>query len=154
MPFLVKLTIVNKKKGEVMKKWKKEDIKSILESRDEAILKGMLRIFDCQTEDEKHTDDTHVNNGIGFTGADAFILSKFSKFFNDRKYLTEKQFAIAKKRMIKYAGQLAKIANGEISVPQRVIVIPANWLRPSKPKKSAYSNYGGDGYAMMTGNYK
>ncbi len=55
-----------------MKVWKKEEIKDLIENRNDAVIRGMLRIYDLQTESEKVFGDTHENNGIGFSGVDVF----------------------------------------------------------------------------------
>jgi len=116
------------------KVWKKEDIVNMLKENPTAVLVGMLRIYDLQTVDEKAVEETTQNNGVGYNGFDGKIMSNLSTFFLSRKFLTEKQFNVAKKIIIKYAGQLTKIANNEISVIKRNFEIPANWL--SKPKNN------------------
>jgi len=112
------------------KKWKKEDIKELLNTNQVACIKGWIRIYELQTEDEKQTQDTHYNNSVGFTGADAYILSGIMDNYIKCGYtLSEKQFAIIEKKIKKYAGQLAKIANGEIVTPPSNIKIRKDWLR-------------------------
>ena len=115
------------------KKWTKDEIKRLLETNNVAVLRGMLRIYDLQTNDEKAVDETKYNNGIGFNGVDGYIMSKFSTFYNERKYLTEKQFNMAKKKIMKYAGQLTKIANNEIPEAGHFnVIIHEGWLRLKK----------------------
>lgn len=97
-----------------MKVWKKEEIKDLIENRNDAVIRGMLRIYDLQTESEKVFGDTHENNGIGFSGVDGDIMSSFVKFYNKTGFLTFKQIKIARKKMLKYAGQLTKISNKEL----------------------------------------
>jgi len=97
-----------------MKVWKKEEIKDLIENRNDAVIRGMLRIYDLQTESEKVFGDTHENNSIGFSGVDGDIMSSFVKFYNKTNFLTFKQMKIARKKMLKYAGQLTKISNKEL----------------------------------------
>jgi len=112
------------------KKWKKEDIKQLLIENDVAVLRGLLRIYDLQTADEKQDDDTKYHNNIGFNGVDGYIMSKFASFYMSRGYLTSKQFNLTKKKIMKYSGQLAKIANGIIPEARMTkITIIKNWLR-------------------------
>ncbi len=81
--------------------------------------KAIVAIFEYQTSHEQTVETTEQNNGVGFTGADAFILSSFAKQIKakgDRKIelgqrLSAKQMAIATKKMGKYAGQLTRIVN-------------------------------------------
>ena len=41
-------------------------------------------------------------------------MSSFVKFYNKTNFLTFKQMKIARKKMLKYAGQLTKIVNKEV----------------------------------------
>lgn len=97
-----------------VKVWKKDEIKELLETSDKLAIRGLLRIFQLQTADEQESEYTKHINGVGFTGVDGEILSSMAKFFKSRNYLSPKQMEIVRKRMPKYAGQLTKVANGEI----------------------------------------
>lgn len=83
------------------------------------IEKGIIRIYEFQTASEHHDRDVKFNNGVGFTPADAYILSSFAvQLINNPNYhLSEKQMRIAYRRMPKYAGQLINhsINSGKIS---------------------------------------
>lgn len=96
------------------KKWTKEEIAEKLMTDMVWLIRGLLAIYDRQTEDEKHSDVTKEDNGIGFNAFDATIMSDMAKQYKRTKYLSARQLLIVKKCMKKYAGQLAKIANGEI----------------------------------------
>lgn len=95
------------------KKWKKEEIQAKLASDDAWLIRGLLAIFKRQTEEEKANDTTKEENGIGFNAFDAPIMSDMAKQYNDWGRLTKRQLVIVRKVMHKYAGQLAKIANGQ-----------------------------------------
>ena len=97
-----------------MKVWTKDEIKGLIESRDDAVVRGMLRIYDLQTESEKVFADTHAHNGVGFSGGDGEIMSSFVELYNKTNFLSYKQMKIARKKMLKYAGQLTKISNKEL----------------------------------------
>jgi len=100
-----------------MTTWKKDEIKEKLMMGDVRwIERAVIAIFNKQTENEKEVESTNMRNNVGFTGADAKILTSFAKQLlkNKNRHLSEKQMAIAKRRIVKYAGQLAKIANGKI----------------------------------------
>lgn len=87
-------------------------------------IRGLIRIFKNQTADEQAQEATTNNNGIGFTGTDAKLLSSFAKQAQKRiawveskgwnvqynKMLSEKQFQILFKKMPKYARQLLEVA--------------------------------------------
>lgn len=74
------------------------------------LYKAIVAIYNGQTQDEKVSQATSHDNGIGFNGCDAFILSSFAEQINERGFLTAKQIEIARHKMRKYAGQLARIA--------------------------------------------
>lgn len=96
------------------KTWTKKEIRTALENDDRWLIRGVLAIYNFQTEAEKSQDATLEDNGVGFNGADAFILSQFAEQYKARGFLSRKQMDIARRKMLKYAGQLAKIANGKI----------------------------------------
>jgi hypothetical protein len=85
--------------------------------------RGILRIYENQTNDEQRTESTNHNNGVGFTGADARFLTSLAKWIikgrrdyrrREGQSLSEKQAARARRMMQKYAGQLARIAEQNI----------------------------------------
>ena len=88
----------------------KEFIKEKLKTDDRWLCRGILAIFSKQTYEEQNAEATIKDNGIGFNGVDAYILSSFAKQLQKGYKLSPKQLAIATKRMPKYAGQLLKIA--------------------------------------------
>ena len=94
-------------------KWNKATIRAKLEVSDVWLTRGLVAIYNKQTETEQSDGQTHEDNGIGFNGADAQLLSSYATQFTARGFLTPKQIEFARKKMLKYSGQLAKIANGE-----------------------------------------
>lgn len=91
--------------------WDKDSIRELLLTNDKAVMRGVLAIYNLQTESEQCCDETQVVNGVGFNGVDAPFLSNIAKWILDRGYLTEKQMVITRKKMLKYCGQLVMIAN-------------------------------------------
>lgn len=124
------------------KKEKKQFIDNLLKRVDlvgkEANLRGLLRIFQLQTADEKMSEFTVEYNSIGFTGFDANFMTSLAKQFISKKCLSEKQFISVQKNMKKYAGQLLKIALGEIDAADCNIdkMIPdtpvETWVSPAR----------------------
>ena len=94
-----------------MKTWTADEIRANLATSDTWLKRAIVAIYNKQTDDEKSSGNTHHNNGIGFNGADAFILSSFAEQIKARGTLSPKQTAMARTKMGKYAGQLARIAN-------------------------------------------
>lgn len=98
-----------KSKKEVVlngKVWTKESVKDLLKRNDEAVERGILRIYSFQTDEEKYTGATKTVNGKGFSKFDVEILSSFALQIRRGKHLTEKQMYKARPKICKYAGQL------------------------------------------------
>jgi len=106
------------------KTWNKNEIKRNLQKDDLWVIRGVLAIYNRQTSEEQQIQDTKEHNGVGFNGVDGHIMSSFAEQIRQwesnpspQKYrtpLSVKQLQIARKKIIKYSGQLTKIANGEI----------------------------------------
>lgn len=85
-------------------------IRNAMNSDARQAVRGMLRIFEYQTEDEKRTESTRDHNGVGFTGVDGEILSSFAKQVMAGRTMSPKQMNLIFKKMPKYAKQLEGIA--------------------------------------------
>lgn len=99
------------------KHWNRENIQAILAERDDAVTRGMTVIHRFQTADERVTQTATEHNKVGWSKFDARIMSSLVVFYERRGYLSRKQMNIARRKMSKYAGQLAKVANGDVQVP-------------------------------------
>lgn len=74
--------------------------------------KGLLRIYKEQTDAEKATSTTREDNGVGFSGFDAEILTSLVEWIQAGRDLTPWQVnKVLLKKMPKYAGQLIKLTN-------------------------------------------
>jgi hypothetical protein len=96
---------------EIKRVWTKDEIKALLEKSDEMVRRSLIKIYECQTELEKQMATAHEDNGIGFNKYDAEILTSIAEQCKKHGRLSEKQIALARKRLPKYAGQLARLAN-------------------------------------------
>lgn len=92
----------------------KDFIKEKILTNDLWLARGVVAIYKRQTSQEQNVGKTIDNNGVGFNGVDSEILTSFAEFFLKRGFLSPKQIHIARKKMVKYCGQLAKIANKEL----------------------------------------
>lgn len=97
------------------KAWSVEEIRNRLATNDKWLERGLVAIYRFQTESEKNLGATVEDNGVGFNGVDSVILTSFAQQLSHRGFLTPKQREIARKKMLKYARQLTKIANGELN---------------------------------------
>ena len=94
-----------------MKTWTVEEIKVLLEKNDVVVCRSLMQMYECQTDDEKMYKETSHDNGIGFNAFDSKYLSSLAEFYNEYHYLSNKQIAIARKKLMKYSKQIVKLAN-------------------------------------------
>lgn len=91
--------------------WTKEDIRALLETNDKMVERSLLKMYDRQEDDEKAAQETRKHNSVGFNGADAPILSSIAQQLTNKGWISQKQRELCRKKLMKYAGQLAEIAN-------------------------------------------
>ena len=94
-----------------MRVWTEEEVKNLIQTNDKVLYGALKKLYACQTADERAVGQTEENNGVGFNGVDAPILSSMAEFLNNRGYLTDKQKVIVRKKLVKYNRQLTKLAN-------------------------------------------
>lgn len=68
--------------------------------------RAIVKLWQRQTSDEQMAQQTGHDNGVGFNGTDAFILSSFAEQINKGRTLSVKQLAIAFKKLPKYTKQI------------------------------------------------
>jgi hypothetical protein len=98
--------------------WTKETILPLL-ANDRMLERSIIRIWHRQTTEEKLSQTTAQHNGMGFTAFDAAYLSSLAEWIQkgqtkgipEGRRLSDKQKVIARRKMQKYAGQLAIVAN-------------------------------------------
>ncbi len=106
--------------ADIQRIWNKEEIRDNLQNDNHWLVRGVVAVYEYQTADEQVSEETRESNGIGFNAVDAGIMSSFAKQIKKwdpvkfNSPLSPKQLVIARKKMIKYSGQLARIANGEV----------------------------------------
>lgn len=91
--------------------WAEEEIKNLVQTNDVVLYGALKKLYACQTDDEQRCGDTKEHNGKGFNGTDAKFLSSTAEFLHKRGFLTDKQKAIVRRKMIKYTKQLTRLAN-------------------------------------------
>lgn len=95
-------------KIEVVKFYKQQ-----LSTNERWAIQGLKRIAMRQTSYELESEATRDENGVGFSGPDAEILTSFYKRVEKGWPLTEKQMKILFRLMPRYAGQLLSISISE-----------------------------------------
>lgn len=94
--------------------WTMDEIKELIKTNDKMVARSVVKLWELQTASEQAAQETHERNGVGFNGIDAAILSSFAEWYKAHGYLSQKQTALARKKLVKYSGQLVRIANGTI----------------------------------------
>lgn len=91
--------------------WTEEEIKVLVQTNDKVLYGALRKLYACQTSDEIEIGAANHRNGAGFNGVDAKIMTSFCEFLNKTGFLTYKQKAICRKKMVKYTKQLTVLAN-------------------------------------------
>lgn len=97
------------------KRWTPEEIKELISKDDKAVMRAVVRLFTLQTAQEQQAGVTKEHNKIGFNGPDSPVLSYYAKWIQEKGALTGSHLNHARNRVRKYAGQLARVANGELT---------------------------------------
>ena len=86
--------------------------KKITTDRNWAI-RGLLRIYENQTEEEKSCAYTISDNGIGFSAIDSKFLTSVCEFYLKTNFISDKQMSIVFTKIKKYAVQIHSLADIE-----------------------------------------
>jgi hypothetical protein len=85
-------------------------IKHKLYSDQKWLERGVVAIYEQQTDSEKRVDISLEHNKMGFSGYDATIMSTYAKWIITGGHLTGHHYFKVRAKMMKYATQLAKLA--------------------------------------------
>lgn len=96
--------------------WTEEEIRELLRTNDKMLMRSLKKLYECQTTDEKASRETRNVNGIGFNKVDSEILSSIAEFMLSRGYLSDKQKEVVRRKIMKYAKQITKIANARLTM--------------------------------------
>jgi hypothetical protein len=99
-----------------MTQWTGEKVQATIQ-RDDQLLKAMVKLYEFQTASEQATEDTKYHNNVGWRPADAPFLTSVTKRHLSGRTLSPKQIFVARRRMMKYAGQIVRIIEGRQSLP-------------------------------------
>lgn len=93
----------------------RDSIRDLLRTNDRALCRAVLAIYRRQMADEQAAQSTHYNNGVGFTAADARVMTQIAQTLIADDYILDTvDMATARERMPKYAGQLLEIAMAKV----------------------------------------
>lgn len=93
--------------------WTEDEIRTLIQTNDKVLYGALLKLYACQTDDEKTNGTTKHTNGRGFNAIDAAALTSFAKFVKECGRLSEKQKEVCRRKLIKYNKQLTRLANGQ-----------------------------------------
>ncbi len=77
-------------------------------------MRAIWVLFERQTPSERASRTTIEDNGIGFNAFDAEFLTSLARQVDERGWLSPRQIKSGRRAVMKYAGQLVRIANGEV----------------------------------------
>jgi hypothetical protein len=97
--------------GAQKKVWTQDEIKNLVQTNDTMLYRSLLKLYECQTSTEQYSGSTRERNGKGFNSVDAKFLTSVSEFLKHKGFLTDKQKAATRRKLVKYTGQLTRIAN-------------------------------------------
>ena len=87
------------------------DVKEMLMQSDMAVEKATMILYTKQTEEEKNCQNTLEQNGVGYNGVDAPIMTSFAQQMKYKgRSLSEPQLRVARRILPKYHKQLAPYA--------------------------------------------
>jgi hypothetical protein len=92
----------------------KELIKEKVATNPEWAKHAIVALFNYQTAMEQAAESTQDQNKVGFNACDAEILTSFAKQVLQGRNLTQRQLAVAFKKLPKYSNQLYRIAIGMV----------------------------------------
>ena len=91
------------------KKWTKESVRALLEKSDKAVVRGLMRLYEFQSDTEQEREDAIARNKMGFNKPDARVLTNIAKWYESNGFLTPNQIRLVRKKILKYSGQLARL---------------------------------------------
>lgn len=91
--------------------WTEDEIRELVQTNDKVLYGALKKLYAEQTADEQRAGETKVHNNAGFNGADSRFLSSVSQFLIREGFLTTKQKAVTRRKLVKYTRQLTRLAN-------------------------------------------
>lgn len=95
------------------KKAKIDFIRERLQCDSTWAIRGLVKVYDYQTESEKNIQATTDSNGVGFSGIDGDILSSYAEQVKKGRTMSQKQMSVIHRTMPKYATQLQRIVDNK-----------------------------------------
>jgi hypothetical protein len=97
-----------------LKQWKAY-IQGLLKENDEAVKQALVRLYNCQEQDEMRDKKSVHENGVGFNKIDAYYLSKSAEKVLQGKQLSESELNACRWSIMKYWRQLAEMSKKKLA---------------------------------------
>ena len=104
-------SLLTEKPAPAKRIWTEEEIKNLVQTNDKVLYGALKKLYAEQTADEQRAECTRERNGAGFNSIDAKFLSSVAQFLIRAGFLTEKQKAATRRKLVKYNKQLTRLAN-------------------------------------------
>lgn len=100
------------------------DVTTSLLQTDEGVVGALIALYRLQTPDEQNSRGTYIQNCMGFNAIDAGIMSSFAEQYLSRQYLSGKQLALAKAKLLKYRVQINALQPAPLALNKPVPRVP------------------------------
>lgn len=97
-----------------LKQWKAY-IQSLLKENDEAVKQALVRLYNCQEQDEMRDKKSVHENGVGFNKVDAYYLSKSAEKVLRGLQLSESELNTCRWSVMKYWRQLTEMSKKKLA---------------------------------------
>lgn len=97
-----------------LKQWKAY-IQGLLKENDEAVKQALVRLYNCQEQDEMRDKKSVHENGIGFNKVDAYYLSKSAEKVLRGLQLPEWELNTCRWSIMKYWRQLTEMSKKKLA---------------------------------------
>lgn len=97
-----------------LKQWKAY-IQCLLKENDEAVKQALVRLYNCQEQDEMRDKKSVHENGVGFNKVDAYYLSKSAEKVLQGKRLSESELNACRWSIMKYWRQLTEMSKKKLA---------------------------------------
>lgn len=116
--------------------WTEEQMKELLRTNKQAVLRAIIVLYNRQTELEKQFKESNVVNGMGYNCKDSWYMSTLAKQLIEYGKIANEDFWKARWRLRKYTKQLVEIANNKERIKeyiQRIHDILESKVKNSNP---------------------
>ena len=104
------------KKKKMNESEKKDKIKEYISLYNDKTIEAMYIVYGFQTSEEKDEGECRRKNGKGFSKYDIGFVESVKNQWEERKYLSSKQWDALKRCIGKYAGQVAMVSDKRLSL--------------------------------------